>query len=401
MINQPLLCENCFAENKLKHEVIKRGQPIKKCKICHSKNVKALYADDAFVIRMVRALIRFYYSEWDYNTHLGGEDLQSLVFSDNYIFNLDKSSSILDFEDAFQVIENAYGWYPENPEHISLGGGYWNFSVLDSVGAKVNGDLLDIIRKTFNSNYYDLELKATEQIERLAPKITAYHDEGTKFWRARLGVESKLIYQNISLTSLKRKLKYIPHSGEAISAPPFGSARGGRLNRQGVSVLYMASDVETAIAELRPHPGHLMSLGQFKAKESIKYANLADHDIREFLSDDLLNTLNHILSFSKVLNLPVQPENQSLYMATQLFSDAFRKAGFEAVSFRSSLGDGINFASFYPEHFEYVVDSGVVHKIKSLQYCSLVLDTMWPGDNIKDFKVSDDFISTIIDELEG
>lgn len=395
MIDEIRICENCLAQNELKDEVLERGYGIRKCKICHSRNVKALPANDILVKRIFRALVRLKYSEWDYNHHLGGDSLQSLIFNEQLIFNLDKNASELDFEDAFLTLEEKE-WYPKNPEHISLGGNYSEGWVLNSIGKNINYDLLDIVRGTFNSNYYDLEGKVAEQIEKLRSKITAEHVIGTKFYRARLGVESRLKSSSL----FKKEIKYIPHTGTKIGAPPIEHATEGRLNRQRVSILYLASDTETAIAELRPHPGHLISLGQFRAKKPIKYANLAKHDIREFLSDDLLDSLNHILSVSKVLNLPVQPENKSLYMATQLFADGIRKAGFEGVSFKSSLGHGMNFTSFYPEHFEYIPNSGIVHKIKSLSYKSLPLNTFQTEESKDDFEEENDFISTIFDEFE-
>ncbi len=396
MTDEPLICENCLAENELKNEVLKRGHVIPKCKICHSANVKAIAASDEPIIRITRALIRLHYSEWDYNAHIGGDSLQSVIFKDKYIFNLGNTASELDFENVFLMIE-AKEWYPKNPENISLGGNYSEGWILDSVGKSINYDLLNIVRGTFNSNYYDLETKFAEQLEKLRSKITAEYVEGTKFWRARIGVQSRLK----STAEFSNEIKYIPHTGTQIGSPPIEKATEGRLNRERVSILYLASDAQTAIAELRPHPGHLISLAQFQANKSIKYANLAQHDIREFLSDDLLDSLNHILSISKVFNLPVQPENKSLYMATQLFADGIRKAGFEGVLFKSSLGHGVNFTSFYPGHFEYIPDSGIVHKIKALSYSSLPMNTFTSSDSKDGFEEENDFISTIIDEFES
>lgn len=400
MIDEPLICENCLAENELKDEVLKRGYVIPKCKICHSENVKAISASDDLIIRIARALIRLHYSEWDYNTHLGGDVLEGLIFQDKRIFNFGENASEDDFDEVFQIIEAGYGWYPEDRELISLGGAYWDGWILNSIDKKINHDLLDIVRETFKSNYYDLEEKVGNQIEKIRTKISAEHIEGTKFWRARIGVESRLKSKDIA-SLFKKDIKYIPHTDAKIGAPPVEKATEGRLNKLRVSILYLASDTDTAIAELRPHPGHLISLGQFQAKKKIKYANLAKHDIRDFLSDNLLDSLSHILSVSKVLNLPVQPENKSLYMATQLFADGIRKAGFEGVSFKSSLGHGINFTSFFPDHFEYIPNSGIVHKIKSLNYKSFPMETLKNSDSKDDFEVENGFISTIIDEFES
>jgi len=43
--------------------------------------------------------------EWDYNTHVGGESLQSVVFDSNTIFNLGTTCSELAFEEIFLAME--------------------------------------------------------------------------------------------------------------------------------------------------------------------------------------------------------------------------------------------------------------------------------------------------------
>ncbi|WNG14005.1 hypothetical protein [Cystobacter fuscus] len=37
---------------------------------------------------IIRGLIRFYYSEWEYNGHIGGEEIESLLFKENKILTL-------------------------------------------------------------------------------------------------------------------------------------------------------------------------------------------------------------------------------------------------------------------------------------------------------------------------
>jgi hypothetical protein len=69
--------------------------------------------------------------------------------------------------------------------------------------------------------------------------------------------------------------------------------------------------------------------------------------------------------------------------------------------FKSSLGHGVNFTSFYPGHFEYIPYSGIVHKIKALSYSSLPMSTFTSSDSKDGFEEENDFISTIIDEFES
>ena len=84
----PRICEFCLAQNELRNEVQLRGQPIEQCSLCHTSGGRSLPVDDPIVRRIFRALIRLHFSEWNYNEHLGGDSLQSLVFESKAIFNL-------------------------------------------------------------------------------------------------------------------------------------------------------------------------------------------------------------------------------------------------------------------------------------------------------------------------
>ena len=93
MLEKPFLCEFCIADNELRLELQERGTIADECLICHRKGGRALPAADPQVKRTFRALIRLNFSEWDYNTHIGGnESLEMLVFASKAIFNLDESA---------------------------------------------------------------------------------------------------------------------------------------------------------------------------------------------------------------------------------------------------------------------------------------------------------------------
>ncbi|WP_158647018.1 RES family NAD+ phosphorylase [Paraburkholderia azotifigens] len=190
-----------------------------------------------------------------------------------------------------------------------------------------------------------------------------------------------------------------PYTGTEISAPPVLVASEGRLNRHRESILYLATDEETAVAELRPHPGHLVSTAQFVNDRPILIADFARYDIRLFLSDDRLELLRRILSFSALLNLPVQPERKDFYALTQTLCDAFRNSGFEGVAFRSSLAKGVNVACFVPDSFSIVEGSERVVEVESLNYRFLHKRTVARDADPVDFEVDTDPLSTLYDGL--
>jgi len=365
MNDDQLLCEHCLADNELRDEIRKRGSVIEKCLVCHSTGGQALPVSDRSVRRIFRALVRLYYSEWDYNHHLGGDSLQTLVFGRNRIFNLPENASALDFESVFLVLED--DWYPADPCDITLGGGYWDGGVLWGLRDHLDGDVHQVVLRAFNKSDLELEADVRTLIESVRPDIAAVLGTGVKFSRARIGVKARLKPKSPAPLYSSHS-QYLPFSLVDIDRPPVAKATEGRFNKDHVSILYLASDNTTAIAELRPHPGHLVSTAEFELMRPIRVADFSKHDIRGFLNDDRLEQLRRILSFGGILNLPIQPEHQVLYSLTQRLGDALRAAGFEAVSFRSSVGPGINLACFADDAFKQVPESEAVSEVRSLHY---------------------------------
>jgi hypothetical protein len=259
-------------------------------------------------------------------------------------------------------------WYPKDPEDITLGGGYWDGGVLWGLREERDHSVTGVLRSALEKNYFEVEPAARELVRSVRGYVTQALGPGAEFVRARPGVKARLKKQNWLAMRKSPSFSYLPYSGAEIGAPPVSKVGAGRLNREHVSILYLASDAATAVAELRPHPGELVSTARFRLKDDIIVANLADHDIRNFLSDEKLETLRRILSLADVLNVPVHPGNRHLYSATQLLSDAFRVEGFDGVSFRSSVAPGTNFASFNPAAFEFVAGSEDACEVTALAY---------------------------------
>lgn len=366
MSDSQIICEHCLADNELRAEIAMRGTAIVKCGICGHSGGKALPSDDKLVKRIFRALVRLHFSEHEYNSHLGGDSLQDVVRRSRAIFDLSSAASDESFEQAFLVLEE--DWYPENPDLISLGGGYWDGGVLWGLREQRDSAVLRVVRDGLVRNHFDVEPAARDVLRALRREISRTIPSGAEFVRGRVGVKARLVRKDWVYLQQSPSFSYLPYTGKEIAAPPVPLVGPGRLNRAHVSILYVASDVTTAVAELRPHPGHLISTARFRLKRDLTIANFSQSDIRDYLSDDRLETLRSILSIADALNLPVQPEQQNLYAATQLLADAIRTEGFEGVSFRSSVGPGVNLTCFNADAFEFVEGSGEVYEVEALEY---------------------------------
>lgn len=220
-------------------------------------------------------------------------------------------------------------------------------------------------RLSKEKNYFELEEEAKSLIKPRIQDVEATLDKGTILFRSRIGVSCSAM----PLSSWGDERHYQPFSESKISAPSPSIASAGRMNREGVSFLYMASDIKTAIAETRPHPGHYCSYGSFKALKNLVVADLSSIVVTDFTESDkrleeylLLKTLDELFS------IPVTPEEKAEYHLTQLLADCFRQLNFDAISYNSSVGMGNNYVIFDPENFSYVFNSGKVVKIRTLKY---------------------------------
>ncbi|MFJ5253911.1 RES family NAD+ phosphorylase [Pseudomonas sp. NPDC088414] len=66
----------------------------------------------------------------------------------------------------------------------------------------------------------------------------------------------------------------LSHPERSLGAPPPGVGGAGRMNARGVSVFYGATNVQTAIAEVRPPVGSLVVSATFRATRELRLLNL-------------------------------------------------------------------------------------------------------------------------------
>ncbi len=146
----------------------------------------------------------------------------------------------------------------------------------------------------------------------------------------------------------------------------------GRANPKGIPRLYMATTRDTAIAECRPWLGAYVSVAQFKM--------MRDCTIVDCSADerDLMVTFAHDLSeedrekavwgeIAYAFSHPVQQSETSAdYAPTQVLVEAFRKAGYEGIAYKSLLGEGHNVAMFDLDVADII--NGSLYKINGVQY---------------------------------
>ncbi len=58
--------------------------------------------------------------------------------------------------------------------------------------------------------------------------------------------------------------------------PPLGRSTQGRANPIGISYLYVTSDIKTAISEIRPHKGALVTVAKIKLPDNLKFFQILE-----------------------------------------------------------------------------------------------------------------------------
>jgi hypothetical protein len=143
----------------------------------------------------------------------------------------------------------------------------------------------------------------------------------------------------------------------AMGPPPHELSTHGRANPAGIPYLYLASDVDTAIAETRPHPGEQVCVAEFTLSASVKLADLRDprRTISPFsLGDEqeislLRKDMGLLCQLGEELTRAVVPRVAHLeYLPSQYLCEFIKYRGFDGVVYRSSAASGSNFAFFNP-----------------------------------------------------
>jgi hypothetical protein len=374
-----LICVNCAKDQVLKDFIFNRSNKVARCDICGTLNANGLDADDPELRSLVRTLVRFHYSEWDYNEHWGGSGLGRLLLAKNAITDYSPHWD----QDLYDEILQGFfdSDYEDYDKGVSLFAGYQDEQRLPPLRALKSdySPKLGLLQKELlTTNHFLLESEVDALLRPPSSKLSRTLLAGEVMFRARIGFAMKARPQ----CGMCEEWHYKPYSAEQLGAPPPALAGGGRLNRPGVSFLYLASNEDTAICEVRPHPGHYVSVGAFESTRVIRVADFTTLSIGDyFLSDKLLDQYLLLKTIDDLLGLPVVPEDRGRYSLTQFLSDALRRLGFEGVMYRSSVGSGSNVAVFDASSFKYIDGSAKSVQVSQLQYAYSPVPEMGPKDD--------------------
>ncbi len=226
-------------------------------------------------------------------------------------------------------------------------------------------------------NYYLFEEDALNKLEVPLKRLQRKISENTELFRSRIGYLDKEV--DTVLEDFKQKIKS-PYSNSQLKQPPSYLAQAGRSNRQGISFLYLASDKNTSISEVRPDPGNYVSVGKFVCTTNLTLIDLRFIDLEKYYKNaDDFELFELFRDLAIDLSHPVLPSERNKYLVTQFLSDIIRKLNYDGLIFSSSVSNGDNYVMFNPDQFEYVEKSSSLVKIQKMK-------PAWPEQIIRSHK---------------
>jgi RES domain-containing protein len=150
--------------------------------------------------------------------------------------------------------------------------------------------------------------------------------------------------------------KPVPYADSEIGAPPANKALASRASPKGIPVLYCANKEKTAIAEIRPQRGLLVSVAKMRTTKELRILDLCTRlpALNPFEEESLryeLELREVLADFSDELAAPLRrTDDPSDYLASQKLSALVEEAGYDGIIYRSAMApSGRNIVLFAPD----------------------------------------------------
>ena len=182
------------------------------------------------------------------------------------------------------------------------------------------------------------------------------------FWRAQIGYEEREDDEFYGFLALDPDRMI----------PPRNRAREGRINPKGIPCLYLSTNRETAIAEVRPGRHTLVSVGLFQTDSNLSVVDCSSDDRkRPFYPTDSIPPQDREgivwgdinWEFSRPVDLS---DSHADYVPTQILAELFRHHGYDGVVYSSSVAKGHNVALFDTDAAKLTMCE--LHKVDTIEY---------------------------------
>lgn len=198
-------------------------------------------------------------------------------------------------------------------------------------------------------------------------------------WRAQKAFEKTEGEEQEGLFDFQINSYVVPVSPERMT-PRNHKAKEGRINPKGISYLYLCTDKDTAMAEVRPYLGSRITISQFALERELKLVdcsatvkerkgninigpriNFKDNPTTKEIKKTVWANIETAFSY------PVERNDDTAeYVPTQIISGLFKKEGYDGIKYKSILGEGYNVALFNLDDAKLVSSS--LYRTNGLEY---------------------------------
>lgn len=335
-----ICCPNCFNDTFLTTIIHQNSDTNGTCDFCNTQNIITI--DTEFINDYFQPLLDLYEEVQE-----GGKSISKLLKDDWELFSsLDEDVTINLLNSIFKV--------EFNQQFI----------------AKNNDDKAKILNwqdfKTelkHNNRYFPKKAPSYEHLKGLLQYILLPDENIPEYlFRARINIDTDII--NI----------------DKMGKPPEKLSTAGRANPTGIPYLYTASNTQTAIAEIRPHKGDSITVATFKVKETLSLADLRNprQSISPFVLDEnglnqIFIDLDYLCHLGDELSKPILPREAHLeYLSSQYLCELIKHCEYDGVIYKSSVGNGDNYAIFSDYKLEAVKTE--VHMIEKIKISSTKIE---------------------------
>lgn len=194
---------------------------------------------------------------------------------------------------------------------------------------------------------------------------------GTLFWRARLGCDYEIRVDKVDEELTVQFEDERPYAQDGMKPSPNWQTEG-RANPRGIPYLYLATNCDTALAEVRPWIDSKISVAQFEVLRDLNVIDCSKHHSR----DSLLKLLDKSCTYEEGVWMAIDQafarpvdrgDEIKQYIPTQIIAELFNSEGFDGIAYKSLLSnDGFNIALFNLDDAK-VVSCGL-YKATSLKF---------------------------------
>lgn len=335
-------CANCFSDEQIKKIIADNGHT-GNCDFCGEKDTQVCSVDEATDISDLISDVLSVYEE-----NKQGRPLFSAIIEDWNIFRKDIPSSNKLIEAFCSTIyddgKENHNVYVEIPKAQREEYGVFSGHTWDEFSNAIKS------KNRFHNNYF----KADRFSPFLGYSIKKY-PKGTELYRARICNDEK----GFQISEM--------------GAPPAHLRKAGRVNPEGIGVLYLTSDEQTALSEVRAGTFDYVTIGTFQLKKEIRVVNISElNKISPVLYSSNIESLSaNTKIFRDIANEIAKPlrrnDSTLAYLPTQFITEFIKSNGYAGVAYTSTMGtEGINVAVFDESLFKCVAAHTV--EINNISY---------------------------------